>query len=324
MIARGRQQDRTRVGATVAGGSRSLSNAVAILFLIAISAFSSTTAESGFDEAVASYKAANYTDAFKEWSKAAQEGDIDAQYNLGCLYIRGEGVAKNKAWAADWFQRAADQGDLDADTWLLFSSGPTTDERRKEYFSRKRTPIEKFRITFVVQLSDGKMHRRTCSTDEKDGAFIAFDLGLNYETGTAGFPQDDKQAAAWYRRASERNYADAQTKLAYLYAAGRGVERNQIEAARLFRKAAEQGNVVALDNLGAIYASGIFGRTQDLILGYVLVSHASELGSKLVDLPAIKALLSPAQLQEGQRLIEKWKGNVPWPPEIAERLGPPD
>lgn len=232
-------------------------------------------------------------------------------------------MPQNSASATEWLQRAADQGDLDAATWLLFSN-PITDDRRKQFFSRKLKPSDRFRLTFVVQLSDGKLHRRPCSIDEKDGAKIEFNLGMMYENGGMGLPKDDKQAAEWYRRASERNFADAQTKLAYLYAAGRGVEKSQIEAARLFRRAAEQGNAVAQDNLGAIYASGSFGHTQDLILAYVLVSHAADMGNKLSmsDLPKIRALLSPDQLLEGQRLAEKWKGNVPWPPEIAERLGP--
>jgi TPR repeat protein len=115
---------------------RKLSYAVVqALFVIAISTFSPTAAVSGFDEAVASYRTGNYTDAFKEWTEAAQQGDVDAQYNLGCLYVRGEGVPQNRAWAVDWLQRAADQGDVDAATWLLFANS-ITDERRKEFFSR--------------------------------------------------------------------------------------------------------------------------------------------------------------------------------------------
>jgi len=51
------------------------------------STFSSTIVLSGFDEGVANYRAGNYKDAFKEWTEAAQQGDADAQYNLGCLYV---------------------------------------------------------------------------------------------------------------------------------------------------------------------------------------------------------------------------------------------
>jgi len=274
---------------------------------------------------VASYRIGNYKDAFKEWNEAAQQGDADAQYNLGCMYVRGEGVPQNRAWAIEWLQRAADQGDVDAATWLLFSN-PVTDDRRKQFFSRRLKSTDRFRLTFVVQLSDGKIHRRACSTDEKDGAEIEFSLGLMYESGSAGFPQDDRQAAEWYRRASERNFADAQTKLAYLYAGGRGVEKNQIEAARLFRRASEQGNAVAQVNLGFIYSSGSFGLLKDPILGYALVSHAADTGNKLAlsSLAELKAHLLPDQVREGQRLADKWKGSVPWPAEIAERLGPPN
>src|SRR5436309_15994964 len=56
------------------------------IFVIAISTLPSTNALSGFGEGVASYRTGNYEDAFKEWSEAAQAGDVDAQYNLGCLY----------------------------------------------------------------------------------------------------------------------------------------------------------------------------------------------------------------------------------------------
>ena len=295
------------------------------LFVIALSTFSSTVALSGFDEGVANYRIGSYKDAFKEWSEAAQQGDVDAQYNLGCLYVRGDGVPQNKALAIEWLQRAAEQGDFDAATWLLFSN-PITDDSRKQFFSRRLKPTDRFRLTFVVQLSDGKIHRRPCSTDEKDGAQIEFSLGLMYETGNAGFPQDDKQAVEWYRRASERNYPSAQLKLAYLYAAGRGVEQSQMEAARLFRRAAEQGDAVAQVNLASIYGYGLLGHAKDLVLAYVLVSHAADTGNKLAlsNLPGLKTLLSPDQLLESQLLAEKWKGNAPWPMEIAERLGPPN
>jgi uncharacterized protein len=285
---------------------------------------SSTAALSGFDEGAADYRAGNYQDAFGEWSVAAQQGDVDAQYNLGCLYVRGEGVAQNRAWAVDWLQRAADQGDVDAATWLLFSN-PITDDRRKQFVSKRLTPTDRFRLTFAVTLSDGKLHRRPCTTDETDGAQIEFGLGLFYEKGISGFPQDDTQAAEWYRRASERNFAEARTHLAYLYAAGHGVPQNQVEAARLFRLAAEQGDGIAQVNLAAFYANGSLGYNKDLILAYVLVSHAADMGKQLAidNLPKLRALLSLDQLQESQRLAEKWKGNVPWPAEIAERLGPP-
>lgn len=294
-----------------------------VLLLIAISTFWSTAARSGFDEGAANYSAGNYQEAFKEWTAAAEQGDADAQYNLGCLYVRGEGVPPDLASAEEWFRRAADQDDLDAATWLYLAN-PQADEVRGKFFTKKLKSSGKFHITFVAQRSDGQVMRWPCKTDAKDGAEIEFKIGVMYENGGMGLPQDDKQAAEWLRRASERNFADAQTKLAYLYAAGRGVEQNPIEAARLFRRAAEHGNALAQANLGDIYSRGFSGFPKDLVLAYVLISHAADAANKLAlgSLPQFKALLSPEQLREGQSLADKWKANTPWPREVAERLGP--
>lgn len=283
----------------------------------------STTALSGFDEGVSDYRSGNYAGAFKEWSGAAEQGDLDAQYNLGCLYLRGEGVAENKALADEWLQRAADQGDVDAATWLLLSK-QITDEGRKKFFAMKMKPTTRFRLTFVAQLSNGQLHRRPCSTDATDGAKIQFNLGQMYETGVAGFPQDDRQAAEWYRRAAERNYTDAQNMLAHMYARGHGVEKDEIKAVRLFRQAAEQGNANAQHSLGIMYATGSFGYRKDLTLAYVLVGHAAADGNKFAtnDFQRIRALLSPDQLTEGHQLAQKWQKDLKWIPELTERMGP--
>jgi len=52
----------------------------------------------------------NYPDAVNWFNKAAQQGEQQAQYNLGLLYLQGKGVEQNYAIAKQWFQRAALQG----------------------------------------------------------------------------------------------------------------------------------------------------------------------------------------------------------------------
>lgn len=51
----------------------------------------------------------------KRLRRAAQRGDRDAQFELGCAYLRGEGVRKNRVIGLKWMILASDQGDLDAD-----------------------------------------------------------------------------------------------------------------------------------------------------------------------------------------------------------------
>lgn len=46
--------------------------------------------------------------------KAAMQGEVTAQYNLGSLYTAGTGVKKHLGAAAAWYSKAADQGHLRA------------------------------------------------------------------------------------------------------------------------------------------------------------------------------------------------------------------
>jgi len=47
-------------------------------------------------------------------------------------------------------------------------------------------------------------------------------------------------------------------------------------------------------------------------------------GAFVIAISKAKDFLTPDQLAEGQRLADEWKENVQWPPEIAERAGPPN
>ena len=46
----------------------------------------------------------------QRWCKAAEQGDADAQFNLGAAYREGDGVPKDAAEAVRWYRLAAEQG----------------------------------------------------------------------------------------------------------------------------------------------------------------------------------------------------------------------
>ena len=48
------------------------------------------------------------------WTKAAEQGHVDAQFNVGLVYNRGEGVPKDAAKAVEWWIKAAEQGHASA------------------------------------------------------------------------------------------------------------------------------------------------------------------------------------------------------------------
>ena len=50
----------------------------------------------------------------KVMREAAEQGDMEAQFNLGLMYDNGQGVAENDVEAVRWYRKSAEQGDANA------------------------------------------------------------------------------------------------------------------------------------------------------------------------------------------------------------------
>src|SRR5215218_1730506 len=75
---------------------------------------------------IEAWQRADYADAVAIWRPLAEKGDSDAAFNLGQAYRLGRGVPTNLAAAQTWFERAAREGHVDAQTTLgllLFQNG---------------------------------------------------------------------------------------------------------------------------------------------------------------------------------------------------------
>ena len=82
-----------------------------------------------------------------------------------------------------------------------------------------------------------------------------FELAQHYAVGNE-VKQNFVEAAKWYRKAADHDYADAQFELARCYDTGCGVHKNYSEAVKCYRKAAEQGHAEAQRELGRCYTQG--------------------------------------------------------------------
>jgi len=181
-------------------------------------------------------------------------------------------------------------------------------------------------------------------------ASAQFNLGLMYTTGQ-GVQQDNAAAALWFRKAAEQGYALAQSNLGTLYLYGRGVTQDDTEAVMWFRKAADQGDAVAEFLLGNQYANGK-GVPQDYSEAMIWFQRAAEQGHPVAKLylgvmyaegrgvpqdyvrahmwfslsaaqgeqRAVKTLemaerrMTPAQINEAQKLAHDWKPATQPPP----------
>lgn len=94
----------------------------AALLLAAPSLLNAQSVKAGIE----AWQRADYSQAVAIWRPLAEKGDADAEFNLGQAYRLGHGVAINLGAAQTWFERAAKQGHLDAQTTLgllLFENG---------------------------------------------------------------------------------------------------------------------------------------------------------------------------------------------------------
>ncbi len=85
-----------------------------IIFLFAALAAPPAWSNDGFLKAMTAYKNGDYATAFQIFEPLAEQGDVDAQFYLGGMYMKGQGVIKNYKTSLKWYKRAAEQGDAKA------------------------------------------------------------------------------------------------------------------------------------------------------------------------------------------------------------------
>ena len=113
---------------------------------------------------------------------------------------------------------------------------------------------------------------------DQGDACAQYNLGLMYADGE-GVPEDDAEAARWYRLAADQGLAGAQRNLGLMYANGRGVPEDDAEAVRWYRLAADQGLADAQHNLGVMYADGR-GVPQDNVTAHMWFNIAGANGDE--------------------------------------------
>ncbi len=83
------------------------------------------SASADFQDGLQSYYRMSFSRALSVWRPLAEDGDPKAQYQLGVMYYRGEGVRQSYDEAAEWYRRAAEGGDADAqfNLGLMYANG---------------------------------------------------------------------------------------------------------------------------------------------------------------------------------------------------------
>lgn len=98
----------------------------------AVVVFAPAVAVAGYFDGMEAYRQNDYQTALREL-KAVDE-DVKAQYMIGVIYEKGQGVAVNFAEAAQWYGKAADKGNSAAQYRLgrLCERGLGVEQNREE------------------------------------------------------------------------------------------------------------------------------------------------------------------------------------------------
>jgi TPR repeat protein len=174
-------------------------------------------------------------------TKSAEQGDANAQYTLGRMYLGGDGVEKNCPLALAWFQKSADQGFAGAQGALgiMYANAICVVQNDNKAASWYRKAADQHDAVSEFGLGEMYMQGQGVPRDYRaammwlrrglnepmppgDAAkFNAvkrgglFDIGLMYELG-AGVPKDVREAISWYQKAGDLGNADAQARIAQL------------------------------------------------------------------------------------------------------------
>jgi TPR repeat protein len=134
-----------------------------------------------WDEAMAAYERGDYARTLKLMRPLAEQGDGMAQYNLGVMYYKGQGVPQDYAQAVAWYRKAADRGNALAQNYLGLM-----------YYNGEGVPQD-----YVQAVS---WYRKAA---EQGHAHAQFFLGGMYSSGQ-GVPQDYVQAHKWFNLSASR------------------------------------------------------------------------------------------------------------------------
>ena len=144
-----------------------------------------------------------------------------------------------------------------------------------------------------------KWYREAANQGDLDGLH---NLAGMYLVGGGGLPQDNAIALKLYRQAAALGDPYAQNMLGSMYENGWVVRQDYVEAVKLYRKAAALGNASARTALGRAYENG-WGVPQD----YVQAHKWYNLGGSVENRDNVATYMSPRQIAMAQRLAREWK-----------------
>jgi TPR repeat protein len=163
--------------------------------------------------------------------KAADHGDVKAQYSLGGMYVyRYYDAVK----AVEWYQKAAAQGNVHAQ----YELGKIYEGRIYEGYKYAPKGAKAVPKDYAKAI---EWYQKAAAKGYVDAQIS---LGQMYKEGK-GVPKDSAKAVEWYQKAAAQGDDYAQFLLGGMYRDGEGVPRDLVLAYAWYNLAAAQGSIGA-------------------------------------------------------------------------------
>lgn len=251
------------------------------------------------DAAYGAYQRGLYKTAYNLALVRARNGDAAAQTLVAEILSRGLGVPLDAREAANWYQRAAEQGVPEAQFQyaLMLIDGTYVKKDLKEAHALMQAAAEagntlaQFNFAqLLVEEDNGDAglaraapyYERAAEAGLPDAQYAMAQL---YANGVGGKPNDDVKARALLVQAARQNYDTAQIDLAQWLIDGRGGKRDLKAGFQWMKQAADGGNVAAQNRLAKLYMGGI-GVEPDSILAaawYIVARRAGLIDNRMED-----------------------------------------
>jgi TonB family protein len=194
----------------------------------------------------------------------AERGEAASENKLGMIYLNGQGVPRDLDEGKKWLQKAADQGQVDAQQTLGMLAMPRTldgDAREAMAWFRKAADQGRAMSQYLLGMNLLKQGNADEARSWLDKAAQQGNTGA--QTALAQLllktrqPEDQAQAIALLGKAADQQDRNAQVLLAQSYETGNGVPQDYAQAAKFYNKAAIAGNHQAQLALARLYEKGL-------------------------------------------------------------------
>jgi uncharacterized protein len=223
----------------------------------------------------------------------AENGDANAQNQLGEMYMTGESVDENKQAAILWFRKSARQGNAEAMCNLAAAyydgAGVATDDSLSLAWFLAAQKAGCARATDAVQRAESQLPPRTVAK--------AYQLPAEMYANGEDLPKDQAEAARWWQKAATGGDADTKAEAAVIFLQGKGVPLNVPLGHRLCQDLEDTHDSRGAYCLGYIYQHGI-GATADAAKARKLYGRAAQDRY----FPAMKALAEMEASGQGGKI----------------------